>query len=612
MKAVVGKVRKVRKVLFAVLFAVACITFTSTYLEHPLLHVQENYDYHVNGFSISSYPEEQTAVIFPRNFEHPQDEVQTFYEHYFGETDESTNVIKYLGSQKPLSEVIQKQQYKKHSVKIYGASSKSDECDDLLKAMDFNLSNYKSLEPRLERVAKTMLNKLNTDDAFAEMKPFFKNDLWKQLKSKTTQNHWFKFAGSSVWLEQYGVHLMISRIVYSSKGRKRAPILSFVYAQVFNENWEEMEDVELVIPTTDPKTQESIYKNIHFPTYFPIPFYHDVHYQSKRFYGPEDPRILLFKNEMGIEEPLIIFNAYHRKVDKQIPIDEDNMNVTFSYHRLMFMSWPFRFQSGKGSLDGFQNPKYEKNTYNKVVELRRENSKRLRVQKNWTPFISLKERSDQDLNVYFVYRWLKLEILKCPLSDDADGIASCSSQYKRDPKLSIDAPVGEMRGGTEMISLNDYYKTDKEVWIGFARAHLKNCGCGSSMYRPNFAIIVKDGSNYMVTHMSSFMSLNIPVHGWTIPEQYCKHRSPSVLIPNSIAAVGISKDSDYLTLLLSVADDTDFVVHFKNLLQGIRPLIEEAVSVGKSGLDDRVVKCSLQSSSRFCKKFGLEHKPKNS
>lgn len=93
----------------------------------------------------------------------------------------------------------------------------------------------------------------------------------------------------------------------------------------------------MVVPAIDSMTNEKIHKNLMFPSFLPIPFYHQLSYVNKRWYGPEDARILLVKIEDGIDESLIVFNAYHRKVNKQENINGAASKVSHKFYRSMFM-----------------------------------------------------------------------------------------------------------------------------------------------------------------------------------------------------------------------------------------------------------------------------------
>lgn len=508
---------------------------------------------------------------------------------------------------------VKDMEFKNHPVKVYESFGK--DCKENRKDFNLEITNYKVIDNELEEMALIFQDQLYNDPAFKEFRDFFKDDILEQMRTGTIDKHWFKFAGTSVWLKDMGVHLMISRVIYSIPGDKRKAISSFTYAQVFNSEWEELKNVELILNTRSHLDQPELQK-ISFPKFLPIPFYNDPKFTNKVYYGPEDPRMLLVKNENGDEEPVIVFNSYHKKVAEKESLSEGDMKVQFEFFRSMFICWPLRFQKGKLSVDGISNPLTDEVVYNKVAELRRENSPRLKVQKNWTPLVNHEDRLEfgHDKYLHFVYRWSKLEILKCSLTSFVDGMSMCLFDYKRELDLSK-SEVGPLRGGTEMINIRDIPGAsnlplpDKEIWIGFPRAHIKKCGCGKDMYRPNLAAISKEADGkYKITQLSSFVSLDVEVHGWTNPKILCAERDANVLISNGVSAWSFHNDVDYLTLSLSVADDSNQIIHMKNVLNSLVGHTKILGGDTNEGFDDHAVDCALKESEKFCKIFGKEMK----
>ncbi|CUM55078.1 unnamed protein product [Debaryomyces tyrocola] len=579
---------------------------------------------------ISNFATNETLVIFPRGFElrASRDLTNYYRKHFNPDKNREFNSVTFNGPPSPLTEAVKHIDYHNHEISMYDTtkdiSSDLNKCEpDINAKFKVDIGRARKHDDSLTKVVKRLAYQLENDDAMRELGSFFKGDLTKQIEEETVDQHWYKFAGTSVWLQQYGVHFMISRMLYSPTGKKNDPVMSLIFAQIYNERWEELDDVELIIPTVNPITNEKIYASLQFPSFLPIPFYHQSSYVNKRWYGPEDARILLVKNDDGLEEPLIVFNAYHRKVNKQENINEAASKVSHEFYRSMFMGWPFRFQHGKENVDGISNAATDDKIYNKVIELRREGAERLKVQKNWTPFISVKDRVDEgpDDSIYFVYRWQNLEILKCQLTDFTHDYAKCKFEYKRNEKLLPDEPVGALRGGTEMISLNKILPSinanlhpNKEVWIGFARAHLVRCGCGKDMYRPNLAVITREDNKFKISQLSSFFSLDIDVNGWSNPDVLCHPKEPNALIPNGISNWDVSTiklgkkyvTEDFLTLSLSVADATVHTIQIKNLLQNVLSDTSALSHNQTLGYTNDVVECSLKTSNQFCNTYGQE------
>ena len=551
-------------------------------------------------------------IIYPKTFNliNKQQEFIDYYNIYLNEltkSDRPVDFFKYKGPRSSLSNHITQQPFHKKTLNIYEAGTKPKSVNKV----DVEISNYTEFDASFHQMVARFRDQLQHEDAFKELKGFFNNDLDIHFKIGEVDKHWFKFAGTSVWLQDYGVHFMISRVLYSAIGNKRKPSMSLTYAQVFDAAWNELKDTELILPITN-KHKEPEFTNLKFPSFLPIPFYHNSNHQNKRYYGTEDPRLFLAKNKHGVEEPVIIFNAYHRKVNQDKELAEDQHNVNFNFYRSMFLSWPFHFQQGKGNVDGVPNS-HDNVIYNEVVELRRENAARLEVQKNWTPLLSMGDRDvyGYDKYIYFVYRWSNLEILRCNLDSFVEGTSACNYEYKRKQDLSKD-DVGPLRGGTEMINIRQIAGApamdlqDREIWVGFPRAHIKACGCGKDMYRPNLAVIVKEGDRYKLGQVSSFTSLDIEVTGWTNPNILCASRDPNALISNGISSWEFdAKENDYMTLTLSVADATNHMIVIKNLLS--RLITDTSLlRYDVLGYNEDVVNSAMAESGRFCKLYGDE------
>ncbi|KAG5417139.1 BMT4 [Candida metapsilosis] len=478
------------------------------------------------------------------------------------------------------------------------------QCNRLQLNSSVMISKAVTMKTPLREVLVNLLNDLESGEHpyLASLKSIILPELKLQLDLDVVEKFWFRLAGSSVWLKDYGVHYMVSRIMYSPKGTRNSPLLSLSYAQLYDENWNELVGTRLLVP----KTRNGLGGEQHilnFPQIVPIPFWQDPEINEDQYYGPEDPRLILVKNEGGYDEPMILFNSYNCKMDT-FDDDEDEKLVTKQRcYRAMSVCWPWQFDERK---------------YSKTVELKVENYK-LRTQKNWTPFTSHLDRQidGYDSHIYFVFRWANLDILKCDLQ------GACSYDYRFNTSLSPKNQVGPFRGGTQLANLNDLVtiKDNKEVWVGFARAHIDDCGCGSSMYRPNLVVVVKERkdsrNHYKVTHISSSLSFNMYVPGWDLlyPENSCLRSS--VLIPNGITQWIVDKDTtgevldDYLTLTLSVSDYTVHRVNVKGLLKELTSwgVLDYDVMASTHHANDNLV-CALQSSFEFCTRYGLEHQLK--
>lgn len=497
-------------------------------------------------------------------------------------------------------------------LKVFKSNSEETKCSQLENDMVVGVDDAKEFDPDLTNILKNFI--LSNSDYFKEVYPYFKH-IENHFRRNTINKHFFKLAGSSVWLEQYGVHFMVSRVIYTPNGARNNPTVSLTYAQVFDEQWRELKNVTLIIPTNDVgqpdtvKFGDNYHTKVSYPDFLPIPTLHNPSLTKGKNYGAEDPRLLLVKDEHGFEQPLIVFNSLHRKQDTYSGT-EDSQEIDLKYYRSMFVSWPWKFQKGKGNVDPIPNLNTDTKFYNKMIELRRNGFERQKKQKNWAPFVDLSERETitYDKYIYFVYRWTDLEVLRCELVDIEGDESKCEFVYRMNEALGINDKVGPLRGGTELIDIGkftdlpDKYRS-KQIWVGFARAHIENCGCNSGMYRPNLVVLSKEGENYNVHLLSSFTSLDITPISWNLdtPKELCG--ANSVIIPNGISSWEVSNhelDSwdDVLSLTFSLSDATINLIRIKGILSHVLKFM------GPSKSQNYHIECALKESINFCNTFG--------
>lgn len=514
-------------------------------------------------------------VIYPGNF---MGDVDADAKRRFSSI-ENAQVFRIHGKLLPMSQRFEGLGYQPHEVSVF--EGQSPKCSQLENKVSLQVTQAQKLDDGLDTMAQVFMQQLIHQQEFQPLHHFFVG-FGNQIEEHTVAEHWFKFAGTSVWLERYGVHLMVLRALYSIKGNKRLPNMSLAYAQVFDKHWREL-DVDLMV-----KQQDGTYENMHFPQMLPIPFFHDAKHKTKRFYGPEDARLLLVRNDDGEQEPVLVFNAYHR-------VMEDNKD---KYYRSMFMSWPLQLQHGKGYVDG--TPLKDGGRFARTVELRRDDHARLEVQKNWTPFVGEAPDLGGHTHIMFVYRWAPLEILQCSLTHVNElGEAPCTVVHASSDAA---AEVGPLRGGTELLRVDAVSSADSETWLGFARAHLFACGCGKDMYRPNLVVIKRNRTQWLLTHLSSYISFDIPIDGWQDASIRCAPRDPSALIPNGISMWLTHANHDYMTMTLSVADNTVHLLHLRDVLKS---LVSVNVTSDVVPATNDIITCAIDKSATFCKEYGL-------
>ncbi|KAM9926732.1 hypothetical protein OXX80_010503 [Metschnikowia pulcherrima] len=533
-----------------------------------------------------------------------------------------------------------------------------DRCNEALVSKSTVLvSPKKNLNTPLTNIVARMIREIDRgrDPYMREFKPYLDPQIRLQVEYGVVDKHWFNMAGSSVYLKEYGLHMMVSRLAYSPDGSRNNPKFSFAYTQLFDVDWNEVNDMALIVPTNMNDgdrfftVEGKNYTIAHYPSILPVPFYHDYNDPGMKYLGPEDARVILVQNEAGHEEPLIVYNLHHQK---QILLDDDEDDYILkqmAFFRSMWVSWPWQFQRGKYAIEDTKNELFDNRIYNRAKELQIKNTQREKTQKNWTPFVSESARSDSgfDKHLFFVYRWSHLQVLKCDITSDT---GKCGFTYTVQENLRVTSKIGPLRGGTPMVSLNsvigarfhhllpEMIPEGREIWVGFARAHLWRCGCGNDFYRPNLVVLVKDTANgeksadsYRLSYISSFTPLGVDAIPWDPlrPLDICK--GTNAVIPNGISqwdahsvreSAGNWAADDTLSLALSVSDCTVDVVHVQGVLNTLlnmrgrlltlppagnpnRDVSREKVKKGMSmkPSNDNIV-CAMEESTKFCAFYG--------
>lgn len=409
-----------------------------------------------------------------------------------------------------------------------------DICRNLKFTGDFQLSKQEYLNADFNRIQEMLANNPEYAKIVKEAKNTFKPTI-------PEEKQWFRFGGSSVWLREHEVHFMVSRVLYSPLGIPNKSFVSFLYIQLFDKNWKELPPRRLTISYEQnlsksvvnadgsvnqvPVDKRLDTREVRYPAFLPIPIEYLLHTEDGKYYwGPEDPRILMRHNPLGFEEPIIVFNMKSVKLVK----------------RVMHQYLPF-------SQD--------------LKVLRKRSEPWANIEKNWTPFISttnvtgLDEVGTSQLN--FIYSIDPLEILSCEIDT---GVCD----FLQKPQKDDYDYVGPLRGGTQLVKLpfeelvpshiqeQVGLPENRQIYIGWARAHLNKCGCGESMYRPNLMVLVEDYNPvskkfyYKLGAVSEYFDFHANVPGWTIPTldengqlveevEPAKCAGRNVLIPNSIA-----------------------------------------------------------------------------
>lgn len=539
-----------------------------------------------------------------------------------------------------------------------------DECRELESDISYSVSRQKDVTTPASDIVKTIIRALDDGDEYVTaLEMYFHKKIRLQLKHQVSNQFWFRLAGNSVWLKEYGLHLMVSRVVYSEYNKQNQPTFSISYTQLFTDDWVEVKE-SLLIPTNlgskENKNAVEIdgaaYTVRSYPMVLPVPFPFDI---KRDYQGPEDPRILLVKNERGHEEPLIIFNQYHQTT--VTGIKDGKMHREIKGYRNMWISWPWQFQLGKSNVDNVPQLKYDSMLFNRASEIMINGVRRDRTSKNWSGMTSslLRQFNGYDKSIFLSTRYPMLEVLKCDITTEN---ANC--EYMTiDGNRPGNSDVGPLRGGTAMVNINlliseqtkmpveKLIRNGREIWVGFARAHFRKCGCGDAFYRPNIVVVIldlrmgKDGKVrqvFSLSHVSSFMGLHVDILPWNPEKSSNLCSGVNVLIPNGIGywkigKIGTNQErnewliDDMLTLDISVSDMSVGVLKIKGILESLVTMspnspfkkyegehnepdlaeeneIEETpIYAQEFGASDDVIMCALKDSERFCRVYGEKH-----
>lgn len=348
-----------------------------------------------------------------------------------------------------------------------------------------------------------------------------KGQSFRSMVSKT----WGRMAGSSVWLEKYGVYLTVSRVYFYDKGVRHWPVISFVRAQIHDASWKHLHGYKL----------EWQGETITFPRALDIPIPYEI---GGAFYGPEDPRIVI-EEDVPDAEPVVIFNMM-----------EDTKTKLRSMHAFRpFSNYTTKFYIAHSAANS--------------------------AEKNWSPFFIPAANSALDKQypshyIHFLYDYHPLKVLRCHLANGA-----CSWAYQQDISVAYqDAHKhndtgGVMRGGTNFVPINVQNQPGLNSFIGFPRTHT-DAGCGNeALYRPELMVLTTNGTHFWVDYSSSALDFGHALFTQAQTEDACG--SGRILLANSIARVVDLDGRDETTMSFTVDDATVQIA----TIRGIRQLVQE-------------------------------------
>ena len=481
-------------------------------------------------------------------------------------------------------------------------------------------------------------NPILSDDLLSIRREILKQGDWltrevkdDRDKDKTEEEiidtQWFRFGGASVWLESEQCYVVYSRVVYSRVKRKNHPHISLVRAQAFDKDWNEIIgkkipyldvdiprnlqqelaqlDVEMGIENCDRFAQGSLELEncnvrrakavllnekkkdkilskyyLTYPTILQIPFYADGDWK-----GPEDPRVTLRQGE-NFEEPLVLFNMYDHAEGK----------------RRMFSFMPHR--------------KIDPLVKFSILDRKQRND-----EKNWSPFFHPSDRAVSKLSrgfIHFIYSFGPLDIMRCSLND---GVCEMVFDAKT-LALSDSNSFGGMRGGTQFVKLPASLPgvRNKNMWVGFPKLHIKDCGCGKIFYRPMLDVLVESGGVYHQELVVPAIGFDIDVLSWDLKSTECMETN--ILSPNSIAhwnVINQNSDTlmfdDFMTLTVSESDTLTKVITLRGVLNYVLGIYREKQikddfepSLESDDIIGKTISCLIGGAEQHCAAYGQSHK----
>ncbi|VEU22493.1 DEKNAAC103643 [Brettanomyces naardenensis] len=438
-----------------------------------------------------------------------------------------------------------------------------------------------------------------------------------------TMSDWYRFTGSSVWLPKGQCHLLASRIVYSPN---KSPMVSFLRLQVFNSDWEEMKgrrlryldvsgaDIRRALNNFSSSHDESSLDpvSIKFPSFMNIDM--DEEGRDSFLLGPEDPRVF-YRSTGKVHEPVVIFN-------------QDSQGG-----RAMHFTFPLQSDP----------PNSKKTTIQVRTALMGENT----FEKNWTPFFdTLDPEPTGNLrgSVYLLYDLNPLRVYKCSMDTGDCYIVQQDGEAANNPR---DGPLSAVRGATSLKAvprrvvqrmlrregiMDPNYPL--QMWVGFVKTHLDDCGCGPMFYRPTMMVLVKQGHSFRIDLLTDSIDFDLDVISWKDSKSTFCEDGNNVLNPNEISFWEIGEEGpldgtvfdlnsrqlpsyeDYMALTISQADETVQVVFLRNVLNfvigsyqhGNLVLSKRDVQYDVKLRTKKVETCLLRASLRYCEIYSVSHK----
>ena len=390
--------------------------------------------------------------------------------------------------------------------------------------------------------------------------------------------HWFKKSGSSVWLPDEQLHMMVSTVMYAPNDRSE-PIVSFIRLQLFDTDWKEVKGRRIRYFGVDEKEIDTVLReyaktgedrhleriSLKFPSILNVPF--EARKPVKgRTLGPEDPRIL-YKDGEYHSEPVIVFSM----------LGSNNKRQMYSVFPL---SVPKNSQLAHPLL------KF-KNIGNNAVNTLHDN-------KNWIPFFDSVKIGDSKTSkgyMYFAYTFDPLVIFKCSLDSGKCKKTQDNVKYSKHVKDE----VAYLRGGTSLVpvprqiiqSLSDGTTNKRlQMWVGFPKTLIKSSNCGNQkIYRPILMLLIKDDGIFRVEFITSPLDFGFPTENECHSEDDGQASSISAhgisfwdiastgMVPDGDASIPLY--NDHMGILIGEGNKKIELIVLKNVLNYIMGIYSE-------------------------------------
>ena len=91
------------------------------------------------------------------------------------------------------------------------------QCDSIVYDQDLDLQVSQAVDLNKPEDLKFFRDKLNELRSLNNIYDLFFQDNEDEVEESILERKWYKFCGSAVWLDKYGVYFMVNRIAYSKK-----------------------------------------------------------------------------------------------------------------------------------------------------------------------------------------------------------------------------------------------------------------------------------------------------------------------------------------------------------------------------------------------------------